>query len=365
MSPPIRLDGSAGGGDLVRTALSLSLATSRPFLVENLGDPPEAPGLNAGLLACIRAAQTVCGANVEGAQLGSARLLFEPGPLRAGRYLFDAGAGGAVAPLLQLLSVPLGLALGSSTLKLTGLTHCEPAPAMPWVSLIWLPVLRDLGHELDIEMDVAGFAPEGGGEVTVAVRPASRPRPIDRRGRGTLREARVLSTVSNLPFGWAVLQSERALQRLREAGIQGEAENLPVRAPRSSGLCCLVVGTFERGVAGFSALASTEADCRPAADRAAGAFAAFLRSRGGVDEGLAVQLLVPLALAAAGRQGDARPISRLAIPETSERLLATASTIEQFLEVEVAVLEAQGGAEVEIRIAPRAEGLVAALKGRR
>ena len=362
-SPVIRLDGSEGGGQLVRTALSLSLATGKPFLVERIRERRGEAGLSPALLACVRAAQAVCGAAVEGAQPGSASLTFEPGALRAGHYLFDAGPSGSVAALVQTLAVPLGLAEGPSSLKLTGATHRAGAPVMPFLSLLWLPVLRELGHDLEVELDVAGYGAEAGGEVTVSVRRARAPSAIDRRARGTLIDARVLSTVSNVPFEVASRQSERALQRLREAGIHAEADNLPVRAPRSQGACCLVYGAFERGRAGFASLGGA-GDAERCADEAAEAFVGFMRTRGAVDEWLADQLLVPLALAAAGLQGPKRPVSRLAAPRATEHLVATASVIPRFLDVEVAVLAAPEGPEAEIRVAPREEGLVAALRSR-
>lgn len=363
-SSGIRIDGSDGGGHLVRTALTLSLATGKPFVAEGIRARRADPGLSPPLLACVRAAQAVSGATVDGAGVGQSSLAFAPGPLRAGHYLFDAGAAGAVSSLLQMLAVPLGLAAAPSTLKLTGLTHPAGAPAMPFLSLLWLPVLRELGHDLEVELGAAGFAEEGGGEATVTVGKAGPAIAIDRRSRGTLREARVLSTVSNLPFEVAGRQSERALQRLREAGIHAEADNLPVRAPRSKGACCLVYGVFERGRAGFSSLGACEAEAESCADAAAGAFVGFMRTRGAVDEHLVDQLLVPLALAAAGLQGPGKPVSRLAAPRASEAMVATASLVARFLDVEVALLAAPEGPEAEVRIAPREEGLMAALCSR-
>ncbi|HEY3445634.1 MAG TPA: RNA 3'-terminal phosphate cyclase [Myxococcales bacterium] len=363
-SSVIRIDGSDGGGQLIRTALTLSLATGKPFVAERIRARSEPGGLTPALLACVRAAQAVSGAGVEGAQAGSPTLSFEPGPLRAGHYLFDAGPAGAVSRLVQVLAVPLGLAGSPSTLKLTGLTHRAGAPVMPFLSLLWLPVLRELGHDLEVELGAAGYGAEAGGEVTVTVRKAGTPSAVDRRSRGTLREARVLSTVSNLPFEVAGRQSERALQRLREAGIHAEADNLPVRAPRSKGSCCLVFGAFERGRAGFASLGAEEGDAEACAEEAVEAFVGFMRTRGAVDEHLADQLLVPLALAAAGLQGPGKPVSRLAAPRATEHVVATASLIARFLDVEVAVLAAPEGPEAEIRVAPSEEGLVAALRSR-
>jgi RNA 3'-terminal phosphate cyclase (ATP) len=355
----IRLDGGEGGAGLLRTALTLSLATSKPFVMEPLG----AAGLSGTSLACVRAAQAVCGARTEGAELGSCRLLFEPGPVRPGRYLLDAGASGCVAHLVQILALPLGLAGGASTLKLTGLTHDDAAPAVPYLSFVWLPLMRNLGHDLSLELDAGGWAPEAGGEVTLTVRLARAACAIDRRARGTLREARVLSLVSNLSFDAAGRQSERALARLREAGICAEAENLPVRAPRSKGIACVVYGAFDRGRAGFCRAGAVEADADRLATEAADAFVDFIRSRGAVDSRLAGLMVAPLAVAAAGLQGGVRSFSWLTSPAAPGDLESALEAARLFLGVEMTVVSADPSLS-EIRVAPRLEELRAAYRSK-
>jgi RNA 3'-terminal phosphate cyclase (ATP) len=100
------------------------------------------------------------------------------------------------------------------------------------------------------------------------------------------------------------------------------------------------------------------------ADAAAAAFLEFMRGRGAVDEHLADQILVPAALVAAGLGAGPPAISRLTTQRAGERLLAIARVVEQFLEVEVAILSGPDG-EAELRIAPRADSLVAALRAGR
>ncbi len=357
-SEPIRLDGSEGSGQLLRTALALSLITQAPFSVERLGARRGAAGLQPGLLGCVRAARAVSGADVVGAELGSTELFFEPGPLRPGTYLLEAGS---IPQALQTVAMPLSMCTESSALTLRGATHLPGAPALHYVQLIWAPAVQELGYRIEVELCAAGFSSEGGGEVRVQVHPRERATGLDRRGRGTLREARVLSAISNLPLERANRQSERALQRLRERGVLAQAETLPIPAPRSAGSMCLVAGFFERGAAGFHSVGGASADPEGMADDAASSFLDFMRGRGAVDEHLADQLLVPTAIVAAGLSGSPPAISRFTTPRATEQLLSTAAVVERFLEVEVAILTGSDG-EAELRVAPRGESLIAALR---
>jgi len=65
----IRIDGSfgEGGGQILRTSLSLSLATGKPFRIENIRAGRERLGLLRQHLTAVLAAAEVGGAEVEGA----------------------------------------------------------------------------------------------------------------------------------------------------------------------------------------------------------------------------------------------------------------------------------------------------------
>jgi RNA 3'-terminal phosphate cyclase (ATP) len=128
----LTLDGShgEGGGQILRTALSLSAITARPFRLVNIRSGRPNPGLMPQHLSAVRAAATICGAAVSGDRIGSVELDFAPGhPPKLGSYFFDVaetaerGSAGSVTLILQTLAVPLALADGTSTLVLRGGTH--------------------------------------------------------------------------------------------------------------------------------------------------------------------------------------------------------------------------------------------------
>jgi RNA 3'-terminal phosphate cyclase (ATP) len=97
-----------GGGQILRTALSLSLITGRPLRIERIRALRRNPGLAAQHLTAVRAAAALCGAQLNGDTLGSTCLDFAPQtPIVAGNYVFDVslaregGSAGAVTLVLQ------------------------------------------------------------------------------------------------------------------------------------------------------------------------------------------------------------------------------------------------------------------------
>lgn len=85
MKRMIALDGAQGegGGQILRSALSLSMITGQPFTITSIRAGRAKPGLLRQHLTAVKAAAEICRATVEGAELGSQRLVFRPGTVRA------------------------------------------------------------------------------------------------------------------------------------------------------------------------------------------------------------------------------------------------------------------------------------------
>ena len=251
----VMLDGSEGegGGEILRTALSLSLITGRPF-----ESPASAP--TGGPPACARstsrafAAPRPSAAAAARAPAWADQLLFEPGPTRSGDYVLEVGTAGSTPLLFQCLFFPLALA-GGGSLILRGGTHLPHSPTLP------LPLL-DLGPNggclrtgVHLQLRYAGFYPQGGGEFVASVPPPGEPPSVvDLPARGTLHDVDVTSFVGGLPFHIAERQAKAAVSALREHGMYCEAENLPLPTLRSVGTTVFVRAQFENTAAGFSAL---------------------------------------------------------------------------------------------------------------
>ncbi|MDW8038055.1 MAG: RNA 3'-terminal phosphate cyclase [Thermoguttaceae bacterium] len=195
------LDGAMGegGGQILRSALSLSAVTGRAFRIERIRAARKKPGLQAQHLTAVLAAAQICQAQVEGASLGSQQLAFWPGPVRGGRYEFDVGTAGSTTLVLQTVLPALALAKEPSELILQGGTHNPLAPPFDFLVEVFLPMLRQMDVRVEAELEAYGFYPAGGGRVRVRIHPTAQLRPIEMLHRGRILEHRIYAVVSRLP----------------------------------------------------------------------------------------------------------------------------------------------------------------------
>src|SRR5512144_530435 len=93
----LELDGAQGegGGQLLRSALSLSLVTGTPFRIVNIRAGRRRPGLMRQHLTAVEAAAQVGGATVSGAERGARSLTFAPCAVRPGEHRFSVGTAGS------------------------------------------------------------------------------------------------------------------------------------------------------------------------------------------------------------------------------------------------------------------------------
>ncbi|MDO5625755.1 MAG: RNA 3'-terminal phosphate cyclase [Pseudomonadota bacterium] len=216
----IEIDGAQGegGGQVLRTALALSVLTGQPIDVQRIRAGRAKPGLMRQHLTCVQAAQAICGAQVQGAALGAQAVRFVPGAVRAGDYRFAVASAGSAMLVLQTVLPPLLLADAPSTLGLSGGTHNPMAPCFHFLRDAYAPLLARLAPgqpaPLALTLKRHGFYPAGGGEVQACITPPAVPlQAFDLPARGALlaRHAEVL--VPGLPRGVA----QRELQKLGAA----------------------------------------------------------------------------------------------------------------------------------------------------
>jgi RNA 3'-terminal phosphate cyclase (ATP) len=354
---PIVLDGGAGegGGQILRTALSLSAITGKPFTITRVRANRLKAGLRPQHREAARAVARLCDAELSGDEVGSARLEFRPRRApAAGDWAFDIGTAGSTPLLFQTVCWPLAIAGAPSSLVLRGGTHQDHAPSFHYLALVWAPAVARLGFKFTLELQAAGFYPEGGGEFTARIEPAHPMPPYDVRHRGTILDVEVVSMVSGLGYEIADRQASRALKRLRDFGVSAQAERMPLPARLSKGAHVLVVASFERTRAGFGAVSSRERSPEQLADETTDAFRRHLEGGAALDPHLGDQLLVPAALSAAGLvppPAGVVPSTRYTVAEVTKHLLTNADVVRRFLEVDIAVLGREGE-EGEVRVQP-------------
>ena len=338
----LSLDGAhgEGGGQVVRTALSLAAALNRPVMISNVRAKRPRPGLQPQHLTAVRALAAVSDAEVGGAELHSSALRFVPHGIRSGTYRFDVGTAGAVSLVFQALLLPLAFADAPSHLTLIGGTHTTWSPPVHYLAETFLPALAEMGVGARITLRRWGWYPRGGGEIEAPIAPMARTalRGFVAETRGENVPIRGLSAVSHLPRSIAERQRARVAERLATAGVAAEIvieDGAPAFGPGTLVFLAL------RGRAGFSALGRRGLPAEQVADAAVELLLAFLASGAGVDEHLADQLVPFCALASAE--------STFTCPAISLHLATVAWVVEQFLPVRIHL---EAGRPVRVRIIP-------------
>src|SRR3989338_5676512 len=168
----ITLDGSYGeaGGQILRTALALSVITQKPFTISNIRSKRPQPGLKAQHLEGVRALQELCDAEVTGAELGSTALTFQPHEIKKKQLLIDVKTAGSITLILQALLLPCVFAKKQITLTIKGGTDVSWSPQFDYWKEVIVPYYRNYA-EIIPRLQKRGYYPKGGGEAEVKIKP--------------------------------------------------------------------------------------------------------------------------------------------------------------------------------------------------
>lgn len=296
----ITIDGSQGegGGQILRSALALSLVTGKPFRIGNIRARRKKPGLMRQHLTAVNAAAEVGTAHVSGNAIGSRELAFAPTALRSGRYHFAVGTAGSCSLVLQTVLPALIIADGPSEILLEGGTHNPAAPPFDFLAGAFLPLLNRMGPSVTAALERPGFYPAGGGRMRVKVTPSRKLFPLYLLQRGEVLTQTARATVARLPRSIA----EREIAVVREKLAWGE-DRLSVRVePDSSGpgnVLVLAVAS-EHVTEIFTGFGELGVSAETVAGRTVKEVREYLASGVPVGRHLADQLLLPLALAGGG-----------------------------------------------------------------
>lgn len=342
----LKIDGSTGegGGQIIRTALSLSMLTGTPIEIINIRAGRAKPGLMRQHLVCVQASQQISDAAVTGAQLGSTTFRFVPNTIQSGDYTFDIGSAGSTSLVLQTLLPALLFANADehakSTVTIKGGTHNPLAPTTDFLTGAFIPVLAKLGMQVDVELRQVGFAPIGGGLIQATITPFLRRAntlPFTLTERGELVNIALVASVLNLDYDICQRELASAHASLVESGI--DQTLITTHSHKLQGIgegnTCYAQVTHQMGESStqqhhqemFTLLGEKRHSAENMGSRLAGLVKRYLFDTDAlIDEYLTDQLLLPLALSGGGAFS-----SRMISGHTETQ----AWLIEQFLPVEI------------------------------
>lgn len=340
------IDGSQGegGGQILRTSLALALITGQGIRVEHIRAGRKKPGLLNQHLTAVKAAQTIGQAGVAGAELGSQTLEFRPGAVTPGEYRFAVGTAGSATLVLQTVLPPLLVASGASVLALEGGTHNPAAPPFDFLEQCFAPVVGRMGPRIELKLRRPGFYPVGGGSFQARIEPAKSMTVVNLLETGAVQARRARAVVSKLSP--QVGERELAVVRQELGWPESECVVESVARPAGPGNALMLELEAEHVTAIFTGFGERGRSAEEVARQAVVAAQAWLAAGAPVDEHLADQLLLPMALAGGGSFRTVKPT-----PHTT----TNADVIRRFLPVEIQC-EQESALVWRVTINPRPNG---------
>lgn len=243
----IEVDGSIGGGQVLRSSVALSALLEKPFRITNIRQNRPKPGLKAQHISAVQAVARLCDADVSGLVLGSKELTFVPKKIGARSIKVNIPTAGSVGLVLQAL-LPAAIFSGKRIdVRITGGgTSGKWAPPVLFMEDVLLGILSRFGVKADINIRKHGFYPKGGADVQVHVSP-SKINEIELIDRGGLVGTHGICVASNH------LRRARVAERIK-LSVMKQFDDIKMKAEYvnslSPGAFVLLYAEFENSIIG-------------------------------------------------------------------------------------------------------------------
>ena len=323
----IRVDGSKGegGGQVLRTATTLSVITKKPIHIFNIRKGRSHPGLKTQHLEGIKTLAVFCNAKLEGAKLGSTEIKFTPGDIFKKELNVKIPTAGSIGLLFQTLKLPLAYAEHPVTVNIDGgATFNKWAPPVLYTKNVLLPLLEKMGYKAKIDIQRHGFYPVGGAKVKITVNPCKSFKPLKLERSKTIKISGISVASKHLEKAKvAERQKESVLKMLSmDYDVKIKTESVDSACPGSG----IVLWTETFGASGLGERGKpAEAVGKEAVDD----LLKTLKSEAIIDEHLCDQILPFMAIA----KGE----SIITTPKITTHTETNIWTIKQFLDVDFAV----------------------------
>lgn len=319
-----------GGGQILRTAISLSAITGNPVRIVNVRGRRSPPGLRPQHETAVKALAHYVGADVRGLMLGSTEVEFFPQSLRPEQIVADTGTAGSTTLILQSL-LPVMLFSGNrAQVEVRGGTNNPLAPQVDYVERVMIPTLMKMGPKVVLHLQRRGFYPRGGGILTVQSEPVDTLNPINLTEFGEIKDIDGITFSSRLPDHIVPRIIKAAQLSFEKADIwpyRMEREILQEDSPKcalSPGCGIVLTATSSSGVVlGADGLGKIKRPAEEVGRVTAENMIHIIGQSVPVDAHLADQLLLYMALAK-GR-------STIRVAEVTQHMLSCIYVCEQFL----------------------------------
>ena len=336
----VKIDGShgEGGGQILRTAISLSAISGKPIEVTNIRANRTNPGLRPQHLAGIKIIADLFHAKSENLKVGAEWIRFSPSDkFEGGSIKFDIGTAGSI-PLILMTVVPaVSLSNNSLQIEVTGGTDVKASPTIDYIKHIVAKSYLSIGPKFSVDVLKRGYYPKGGGIVQCTIKPCKTPGTIELLATEYL-EPKIISVCSQLPIHVAKRQISSALIALEKKDIRCSNYTASIETSISPGSSILVYSASDFGLyVGGDSIGELGKRAEAVGNEAAMRFLDSTLAQATVDPFLADMLVLPLALSK-GR-------SRYRVGRVTQHLLTNLHVVSQMIGCKYSI-EQQGGSYI-------------------
>jgi len=317
----IKIDGSDGGGQILRSALALSAITKKPFEIVNIRGSRDKGGLKQQHLEGVKAMVSICNADVKDAFIGSKELSFTPRDISGGDYKIDIGTAGSITLVLQTLIPALLFADKKTYLEIKGGTDVKWSPSFDYYYNIPIRYLEMFNVDLNLELIKRGFYPKGNGIVKLEINPCRKLRVLNLIERGNFERIDLFN------YATKDLEKSNVIERQRNGFREEMKETYHMNGyvdALSTGTVMHAHAHYEKCILGVDILGEKGKKAEDIGKELARKLKFEINSKATVDQYMADQILIFMALAKEGS---------FITSKITDHVLNNIKVIEKFLNV--------------------------------
>ena len=287
----LKIDGSFGdgGGQILRTAITLSCITQKPIQLENIRKNRKNPGLRPQHLTAIKILGKICNAKINGLEVGSTTVKFVPTDMKDKILDEDVGTAGSISLILAALIPAVSLCKKNLEIRIRGGTDVSWSPTSEYTKRVLSEAYSRMGINFSMNIEKRGYYPKGGGIVNAKISSCKELKPIVLEKRNTKR-AEIFCSYSKISEQKITSIVQRIISNLKSKGFQtkysiinedsiNEGSSILVMSKDSKSIIG-IDGLYDRKIENFDSQIDNE----------------FVSSNMSVDEHLSDMLVIPASL---------------------------------------------------------------------